>query len=88
MTFAEYVSTMHDPRRPMGPWGPLAGAAAYRIEGGPTRGEVPPSRFDRVTPARLAPQRTAHDAAARFRLEQHARAAEADKIVARLRRLR
>ena len=78
MTFDEYVSTMNDPRRRIGPWGPLATAAAYRIDG--------PRR---PVPARPAPQRgPARDDAVEFRLEQHRKAAEADKVIGRLRRLR
>ena len=78
MTFSEYVETMNDPCRPMGLWGPRGGPAFYRIDGA-----------RRPVAARPAPQRgTARDDVVTFRLEQHRKAAEADQIVARLRRLR
>jgi|KBSSwiStaDraftv2_1062776.scaffolds.fasta_scaffold964921_2 hypothetical protein len=78
MTFAAYVDARNDSSRPMGLWGPRGGPAFYRIDGA-----------RRPVPARPAPQRgTARDDVVTFRLEQHRKAAEADKVVARLRRLR
>ena len=73
MTFDEYVAALNDPRRPMGLWGPRGGIALYRIDGA------------RRPAARREPARKD---ATRFRLEQHAKAAEHDEVVSRLRRLR
>jgi hypothetical protein len=78
MSYDEYVAAMNDPRRPMGLGGPRGGPAFYRIDGA-----------RRPVPARPAVRRgPSRDDAVEFRLQQHRAAAEADKVVARLRRLR
>ena len=81
MTSAEYIEARNDPRQPIGLWGPRGGPAAYRIEG-----ECRPAPV-RPAPPRVTTAAT-HDHVAEFRLEQHRKAAEADKVIARLRRLR
>jgi hypothetical protein len=85
MTFGEYVDARNDPRQPMGLWGPRGGPAYCRIDGA----RRPASTAKPMSPAtQVSRSQAARDDVVTFRLEQHRKAAEADKVVARLRRVR